>query len=126
MNTENLIKVIKKLESTNDTHFSMNVFMNKDGLPMCIAGHAARIAEYNMELKTNTVEGINGEINYNIYYEASKWLGLTEENASYLFQGRWSSKNLFNITREETIDYLKRCIKSEKIIQTGAEQDNTW
>jgi hypothetical protein len=76
------------------------------GTAACIAGHVVALGPRYRG--TNTFDGL-----------AQKRLGLTQEDAFYLFQGEWSEHGwrLEDITREETVAYLDECIAAGEIVR---------
>lgn len=89
----------------------------------CLAGYTVlAVSPQSME----EVYGIRPDTT--ITEAAQTLLGLTEEEADYLFLGRWhhthaeqDGARLEEVTREEAIDYLNKCISAKRLVRPHEE-----
>jgi hypothetical protein len=97
--------------------YSGEADLTKCGTAACLCGWAYGFSANNGELPT-VVYLDNRAI---MWSRARYWLGLTDNEASYLFEGEWSPKGL-EADADETIAYL------DKIIADGelSDYDNGW
>ncbi len=136
MNVENMKRLVEHLESPdNPIRFRMNSYFSHNGCAVkgkveildvveehacgtvaCLGGHAAYLAwkegdkDYVRDIKSK--DFVSDDL-IDVYYTARRWLGLTGAQAYSMFLGRWSHKELHQITMEDAIDHLKSMIAQE-------------
>ena len=104
---------LKSKEANPDVGFHMNYYLTNTnegndksghscGTIACIAGHAV------------LVSGQKGFIQ-SYFNKAKRWLGLTEEEAVYLFNGSFTRKCIQDITLEDGILQLNHMIETGEV-----------
>lgn len=79
------------------------------GTTACIAGHAVNGEELLPEERTG--------FNYPDYHRAAaRLLGITDREAYRVFYGGWVYYFPSDITRQDAIDYLDRCIEAGRVL----------
>lgn len=129
MNVERINQLIKRIQSTSDDYFDMDLFMypSRDGSNNayhcgtvgCIAGHAVMLMENmipsrakvsvlnrcvwdrKMQIKGPELAGATATV-------AANWLGLSVRDASILFYASGTKVPLRSITRQQAVTMLKR------------------
>jgi hypothetical protein len=118
MNVELLKKVREAIaDETNPVGFNMGTYGARTscGTTACIAGHAVMIAAKNRwkwdsgQIWPRAAGLTMGELGEEV-------LQIGEQAAFYLFSGRWSHRYQ-EITREETLAYLDKCIAAKKVVR---------
>lgn len=76
----------------------------------CIAGDYALMRGKTINMMGDTVDGIS------VPEFATLGLELDEQQANYLFYGKWTDHSAKEITKKETLDYLDRCIEAKELL----------
>lgn len=96
MNIENFKLVIEHV-ATNP-QFDMQVINHSCGSAACIIGSAAFVSEIYDDK------------------DLAKWLDVDLDDFYYIYGGDFSSNPLKDITRDEAVDYLNRCVIAGEVL----------
>lgn len=116
--------------TTTGTGFNMGSWFRRAGVAMGFRQDTTAVAEITTEYDTcgstaciagHTV-GLAGRRRgaSHVVQEARELLGISEADATYLFQGFWSNRaghHLKHITKKETVAYLDKCIRAGRIVR---------
>ncbi len=96
MNTENM-QLVRDHVAAN-AEFDMTCVTHDCGSAACIVGSAAIVSGYSDE------------------EEVAEWLEITIGQYYSIYGGEFAGKPMSQITKEEAVNYLDRCIAAEEVL----------
>lgn len=131
MNVENMRLVLQRLRSVPDEHFTMSYYFRRDkhwapavhasrwtcGTAACVAGHTiALLADESLFIDADWRTQVD------VHEEARKLLGLTVEEAEWLFLAGWRASTaggLETVTRAEATAAMTWFLENRRVSEHG-------
>jgi hypothetical protein len=118
MNVDNMRETLEAVRLNEK--FNMRVPYSACGSPACVMGTAGiRAGMSSMDYLQGTEE------KYEKWRDKiCQWLDINPYEFHYIFQGYFSEGPMEEITHQEAISYLEKCVAAGKVITTQSVGDN--
>lgn len=124
MNVENFKRLREHV--ANNPDFYMDAFRHPCGSAACIVGSAEVLMLSEGYVTDDRYWSIKNEPLYVARTDMCEWLGVTYGQYEHLMTGNFSVRGMSEISKQEAVDFLDRCIEAGHYImewpRTGTAQ----